>query len=168
MPGDEVLDVTTFPESSGFFTKEELEIMMASASEIIAQISKKKWTAEKVTLAFCKLPLWHISWCVLLDVSKMIMNLRYCQINCVTETMFSEALAAAKLLDEEFSRTGNLKGPLHGVPISLKDDFGIAGKAGSVGFVSWANDLATSDSSMVTLLKASVLLRTSKRMSRPL
>ena len=67
--------------------------------------------------------------------------------------MFPEALAAAKSLDEEFNRTGKLKGPFHGVPISLKDNFGVAGKAGSVGFVGWANDLATSDSSMVALLK---------------
>lgn len=75
------------------------------------------------------------------------------QINCVTETMFEEALAAAQALDDEFSRTEKLRGPLHGVPISLKDNFGVAGKAGSVGFVGWANDLATSDSSMVNLLR---------------
>lgn len=67
--------------------------------------------------------------------------------------MFEEAVAAAKSLDEEFKRTGKLKGPLHGVPVSLKDNFGVAGKAGSVGFVGWANDPATSDSSMVALLK---------------
>ena len=54
MPSDDVLDVTTFPGSSGFFTKEELEITAASASEIVAQISSKVWTAEAVTLAFCK------------------------------------------------------------------------------------------------------------------
>jgi hypothetical protein len=54
VPSDEVLDVTKFPESSGFFTKEELEITAASASGIINQISKKIWSAERVTLAFCK------------------------------------------------------------------------------------------------------------------
>ena len=67
--------------------------------------------------------------------------------------MFLEARAAAKSLDVEFNRTGKLKGPLHGVPISLKDNFGVAGKAGSVGFVGWANDLATADCSIVALLK---------------
>lgn len=54
MPNDDVLDVTTFPESSGFFTKEELEITAASASDLVGQISKKIWTAVRVTLAFCK------------------------------------------------------------------------------------------------------------------
>jgi amidase len=54
MPADDVLDVTTFPKTSGLFTEEELKITAASASEIVDQISKKVWTAEKVTLAFCK------------------------------------------------------------------------------------------------------------------
>ena len=54
MPADDVLDVTTFPQTSGLFTKEELEITAAGASEIVRQISNKKWTAEKVALAFCK------------------------------------------------------------------------------------------------------------------
>ena len=35
--------------------------------------------------------------------------------------MYEEALEAAKALDEEFKRTKKVKGPLHGVPFSLKD-----------------------------------------------
>ncbi|KAG0647462.1 Acetamidase [Hyphodiscus hymeniophilus] len=136
MPNDDVLDVTTFPKSSGLFTTAELNIMAATASEIVAQISKKVWTAEIVTLTLCKAA-----------------SVAHQLINCVTETMFEEALATAKTLDEEFSRTGKLKGPLHGVPISLKDNFEVKGKAASVGFVGWANDMATSDCSIVALLK---------------
>ena len=41
---------------------------------------------------------------------------------------------------------------MHGVPISLKDNFSIAGKASSVGFVGWANDLAANNSSLGDLL----------------
>jgi amidase len=67
-------------------------------------------------------------------------------------TLFQDALAAAKGLDEHFEKTGKLVGPFHGLPISLKDNFSIAGKASSVGFVGWANDLATSNSSLVDLL----------------
>lgn len=66
--------------------------------------------------------------------------------------MFQEALAAAKGLDQHFEKTGKLVGPFHGVPISLKDNFNIAGKASSVGFVGWANGLATSNSFLVDLL----------------
>jgi Asp-tRNA(Asn)/Glu-tRNA(Gln) amidotransferase A subunit family amidase len=35
--------------------------------------------------------------------------------------MFEPALLRATQLDEEFSRSRKLVGPLHGVPLSLKD-----------------------------------------------
>jgi hypothetical protein len=34
---------------------------------------------------------------------------------------FNEAREDARKLDADFAETGRLKGPLHGVPISLKD-----------------------------------------------
>lgn len=34
---------------------------------------------------------------------------------------FEEAIQDARKLDDEFAATGRLKGPLHGVPISVKD-----------------------------------------------
>jgi amidase len=54
MPAEDVLDVTTFPKSSGLFTLEELQIIAAGVVEIIEQISHKKWSAQEVTRAFCK------------------------------------------------------------------------------------------------------------------
>jgi hypothetical protein len=35
--------------------------------------------------------------------------------------LFEDARKQAKELDEEFGRTGKLRGPLHGVPMSFKD-----------------------------------------------
>src|SRR5258707_7970013 len=34
-----------------------------------------------------------------------------------------DALETARALDEEFARTGRLKGPLHGIPFVIKDQF---------------------------------------------
>ena len=34
-----------------------------------------------------------------------------------------DALEAARALDEEFARTGRLRGPLHGIPFAIKDQF---------------------------------------------
>ena len=34
-----------------------------------------------------------------------------------------DALEAARALDEEFARTGQLRGPLHGIPFAIKDQF---------------------------------------------
>ena len=35
--------------------------------------------------------------------------------------MFDDALREAAKLDEEFAKTKKLRGPLHGVPVSFKD-----------------------------------------------
>ena len=40
---------------------------------------------------------------------------------CRTVVFFDEAREDARRLDADFAETGRLKGPLHGVPISLKD-----------------------------------------------
>ena len=44
-------------------------------------------------------------------------------LNFVTYTVvfFAEATEEARRLDTEFAESGRLKGPLHGVPMSLKD-----------------------------------------------
>jgi Asp-tRNA(Asn)/Glu-tRNA(Gln) amidotransferase A subunit family amidase len=52
--------------------------------------------------------------------------------------MFTTALEEAKQLDEEYKASGRLRGPLHGVPISFKDQFEIAGKDASIGFSRYA------------------------------
>jgi Asp-tRNA(Asn)/Glu-tRNA(Gln) amidotransferase A subunit family amidase len=48
--------------------------------------------------------------------------------------MFSTALEEANQLDEEYRATGQIRGPLHGVPISFKDQFEIVSKDASIGF----------------------------------
>jgi Asp-tRNA(Asn)/Glu-tRNA(Gln) amidotransferase A subunit family amidase len=75
--------------------------------------------------------------------------------NCLTEIMFDTACTRAKTLDDEFSRTGQVTGPLHGVPVSLKDQCGhmkgcdhallttsvveAEGYDSTLGFTGWAN-----------------------------
>jgi amidase len=58
----------------------------------------------------------------------------------------------ARSLDEHFARTGQLVGPLHGIPISIKDNFNIAGKASSLGFVGLGNEIMKSNSPLVDIL----------------
>ena len=53
-PPDSQLDVTTFPQESGWFTSKELDITSKSATEIVEKLAKGQWTSEEVTLAFCK------------------------------------------------------------------------------------------------------------------
>lgn len=66
--------------------------------------------------------------------------------------MFSDAIKRAQELDLEFHRTGKPIGPLHGLPISLKDNFNITGYPSSVGFCHWASDPMPQDSTIVSTL----------------
>jgi amidase len=58
----------------------------------------------------------------------------------------------AKALDTYLASTGRPIGPLHGLPVSLKDNFNIAGKDSTLGFVAWVNDPATYNSTLTDLL----------------
>ncbi|KAJ5166482.1 uncharacterized protein N7482_005263 [Penicillium canariense] len=73
--------------------------------------------------------------------------------NCLTEVVFDEALQQAKKLDEEFSSTHKLKGPLHGVPITLKDQFDVKGVDTTLGYVGRSFKPASQDAALVKILK---------------
>ncbi|KAJ9659988.1 hypothetical protein H2201_007093 [Coniosporium apollinis] len=136
LPPDSQLDVTGFPASSGWFTERELEITAASASVILANIKSRTWNAEEVVRAFSKRA-----------------SAAHVLVNCLSETLFDDAIATAKSLDSHLNSTGETVGPLHGLPISLKDNFNIIGKDSTVGFVSWVNDPAKYNSNIVDLLR---------------
>ncbi len=57
------------------------------------------------------------------------------------------------MIDTHFEATGAPLGPLHGLPVSLKDNFNIAGVDSTVGFVGWAHDPMKYESEMTKLLK---------------
>ncbi len=71
----------------------------------------------------------------------------------MTEIFFDEALSTAKGLDDYYQKNGHPKGPLHGLPISIKDNFKIAGYASTVGFAAWAHEIMTTDSELIRILK---------------
>lgn len=71
--------------------------------------------------------------------------------------MLESALNEADRLDEHLQRTGKTIGPLHGVPISLKDQFFVEGYETSVGFVAWLDGPAKKEDEdgIVPVLRAS-------------
>jgi amidase len=135
MPGDNVQDVQNWPAASGFFTSEELAITESTASEVVDKIASGVWKARSVTEAVCKRA----------SVAQQL-------INCVTEIYFEEALKRADELDAYYAKEGKTIGPLHGLPISFKDQFNLKGVDTSVGYISWADKPASEDSTLVTLL----------------
>jgi hypothetical protein len=53
--------------------------------------------------------------------------IRTVQTNCLTEIFIDRALERAAWLDEQLKSTGKVVGPLHGLPVSLKDQIRIKG-----------------------------------------
>src|SRR6266478_5793752 len=66
-----------------------------------------------------------------------------------------DALETARALDEEFARTGRLKGPLHGVVFAIKDQFDTFDMRSTSGAAaSYANDRPPRDAEIVARLRA--------------
>ena len=53
--------------------------------------------------------------------------------------MFEHALERAKYLDQHLSEQNKTVGPLHGLPITLKDQFHIEGAETTMAYIGWIN-----------------------------
>lgn len=127
--------------ASAFSTDAHGHYVRATASEITENIRKGEWTATQVVEAF-------------------IAKAGQAQeaTNCVTEVLFAQARRRAAELDKEFADTGALRGPLHGVPVSIKDQYEIEGVDATIGFTPWANSPATKNAKLVEhLLEAGAI-----------
>jgi amidase len=110
-------NILQVPRQSGILTDVELQITEKyDATDLIDELAKGNLTSEAVTTAFCKRA----------AIAQQLTN-------CLTEVLFDDAIARAKELDAHFNRTGQTFGPLHGLPISLKDTFQIRGYDASLG-----------------------------------
>jgi amidase len=135
-PFSSTTDVRSIPQTSGILSQRELTITSShDATSLAALICDRKYTAEEVCIAFCKRA----------AIAQQVTN-------CLTEILFDAGIARAQWLDSELRRTGRLIGPLHGVPISLKDTFKIRGTDSSIGIASLAFKPAESNSALVDIL----------------
>jgi amidase len=126
---DPVPDVSNCYEFlNSVLSVEENEITHKTLLQLQADIKEKKLTSYEVTRAFC-----HRA------------ALAHQLINCCSEIFFNRAMAHARELDEYYNSTGQLKGPLHGLPISLKDQVNLEGLDSSIGYVSLAFHPKSSD-----------------------
>lgn len=110
-------DVSGIPSTCGVLTPEEIAITENHDCTSLAQaIATKKYTAVAVATAFSK--------------RAIICHQLTC---CLSQWFMDSAVKQAKALDDYFETNGHTVGPLHGVPISLKDHIPIAGTYSSQG-----------------------------------
>ncbi|KAH9991619.1 general amidase [Russula compacta] len=129
LPADDVLDCR-------LLSPRELEITAASdIAVLLTKLATGEWSSVEVTTAFCKRAI----------IAHQVTN-------CLTEIFVDRALERATWLDEQLKSTGKVVGPLHGLPISLKDQIRIKGLETVMGYVSWIGKFADRDASLTEIL----------------
>ncbi|KAG8858225.1 hypothetical protein FRB96_005354 [Tulasnella sp. 330] len=117
----------------------DLEYLQANAAQIVQHIqnSDSGWTAERVMIAYVRQAVRAQE-----------------ATNCLTEVMFGDALGEARRLDRDFAASRRIKGPLHGVPVSLKDLFKVKDYDYSVGFTRYCGDPSNEDGELASQIRA--------------
>lgn len=138
LPPTERTDVLNWIRESGHLTDNELEITETDAPRIVDNIKSRKWSAYEVTYAFC-----HRA-----SIAQQLSN-------CLSEVFFEEGLQQAIELDKYQQEHDDVVGPLHGLPISLKDNINIKGQATTIGIVNFCFNPAKfeEDASLVKLFR---------------
>ncbi|KAG6016741.1 hypothetical protein E4U54_000501 [Claviceps lovelessii] len=125
------------PRRSGILSQQEIDITEHySAEQLLRRLARGEMTSLVVTTAFCKRA----------AIAQQLTS-------CLTEHFFDRALSRARYLDEYLSRKGKPLGPLHGLPISIKDSFCVEGVQSTLGFVAFLEKpAAEANSALVNML----------------
>lgn len=114
----------------------ELEITERyTAAELLGKIHDRQLKAVEVAIAFAKRA----------AVAQQLTS-------CLTEMFFEEGIERARWLDAYLARNNKVYGPLHGLPISLKDSLRLKGMHATTGFVALLKERSTTNSPLVDLL----------------
>ena len=74
------------------------------------------------------------------------------QVNCITELLPDQALERARYLDTYLEQHGKPLGPLHGIPISVKEHIGMKGLGLNAAYCSMYNNKADDDANILKIL----------------
>ncbi|KAK7203246.1 amidase signature domain-containing protein [Myxozyma melibiosi] len=131
-------NLTKFAETAGVLTPKEVEITSNyDAVGLLDKVHAGEYTALEVTIAFCKrAALAHLA------------------INCCTEIFFERAYEVAKKQDAYFAEHGKPVGPLHGLPVSIKDSYNLKGIDSAIGMAAWVGKPEPESSAIVEALEA--------------
>ncbi|PLB51233.1 amidase [Aspergillus steynii IBT 23096] len=136
-----VLDI---PAKCGILTEKEISITENyDATALLEKLASRELSSVEVTTAFSKRA----------AIAQQLTS-------CLTETFFEMALSRAQQLDDYLAETGKTVGPLHGLPVSLKESFSVTGIHTSLGIVSFLDRPPKSENSALVdvLLAAGAVL----------
>lgn len=127
------LDSTTIPRT--VLTTEELNITESDPADLVSKLQSGTFTSVEVTKAF-------------LRRAAVAQNL----VNCVTELLPTTALERAAFLDDYLKTHGKPIGPLHGLPISVKEHINMKGLTVNAGFIAWHDRIANANAHILDIL----------------
>lgn len=67
--------------------------------------------------------------------------------------MFDQAISDATALDKHMYQHHKPKGPLHGLPISIKEHIELRNTPATSGLIAWADNVSTEDALIVDILR---------------
>ncbi|PLN76968.1 amidase signature domain-containing protein, partial [Aspergillus taichungensis] len=136
LPSTHQKNVEGFAAQSGALSDRELAITGMSATALVNGMAAGLLSAEEVVVSFLKRAV-----------------LGHQLLNFATEFMADRAIARAKELDQYYQQTGRVVGPLHGVPISVKEHIEVKDRICNAGYVAWVNDVSTEDALLLKYLE---------------
>ncbi|KAG5352034.1 hypothetical protein C0989_004129 [Termitomyces sp. Mn162] len=165
LPLSRELNVLTFPETCGLLTPNEIEITNTHVDVLLKKLANAEWSSVAVTTAFGKRAIVAhqvVSPTVFTHESRsehghvvLPSSVPFKpQTNCLTEIFIERALVRAAELDAHLKGTGTIIGPLHGLPISLKDQVSIKGIESTIGYASCVGQYAQCNAVLVDVLEA--------------
>lgn len=110
-------------------TPSELELTDKSAKDLLADIANGKVTSVQVFKAFAKRA-----------------TIAHQLTNCAMELFIDEGLARAEYLDKYLKENGKTVGPLHGLPMSLKEHNSYRGKVTHASYVGLVDNVTSEHS----------------------
>nr|XP_036589838.1 amidase [Colletotrichum truncatum]KAF6801843.1 amidase [Colletotrichum truncatum] len=131
-----MVSVRHWAAQSGDLNAKQLEITKTVPSCLLKKIAAGIWTAEEVFIAF-----------------SIRATIAHHLTNPLSDVFFDKGLSRARKLDAWLRETGHVVGPLHGLPLSLKDLMNLEGHATTFGFVALADNVKSSSDDLVTRLQ---------------
>ncbi|KAF2110166.1 amidase signature domain-containing protein [Lophiotrema nucula] len=137
LPDIEVLPLDSTPILKTILTPKELSITESDPANLVSQLSCGTLSAVQVTKAFLRRA-----------------GLAQKLVNCVTELLPTAAIERATFLDDYLKTNGKPIGPLHGLPISVKEHIEIEGLSCNAGFIAWNDRVPKANAHILDVLLA--------------